>query len=268
MQGPTTWRASAREFFNERAEAISTTVNTATLCYVSGREQRLWTNPTLYHDMMVSIQNQLELTKEHSLLEVGCAAGFLAPGLAKMAGRYVGMDIAAKAVEVARSLGIANSEFHVGDGNRLPWPDETFDRVICYDVFTNFPNFEAVAKVIKDMVRVCRQGGKIMAGSLPDDEVKEAFQLHVQKVVKDLDEKHGPVGDVTAPPSLSQRMRRWLHHKILRTKPEVVCYYFRRGDFIGQAKALGMDWAIHDIHALNPYHGYRFNVVYSKPRHS
>jgi ubiquinone/menaquinone biosynthesis C-methylase UbiE len=266
MQTPTIWRAAAREFFNERAEAISATVNTATLCYVSGREQRLWTDPVLYQDLMASIQNQLELTKEHSLLEVGCAAGFLAPGLANMVGKYVGLDVATKAVEVARSLGISNGEFRVGDGNHLPWPDESFDRVICYDVFTNFPSFEPVSKIIREMVRVCRRGGKVMAGSVPDDDVKEAFQEKVQKVVKDLDEKHGPVNNVTETPSFGRRLHRWLKHKVLRAKPDVVCYYFRRGDFIDQAKDLGVAWEMNDIHALNPYRGYRFNVVYSKPR--
>src|SRR5262249_8747036 len=163
----TTWRAAAKEFFNERAEGIATTVSTATLCYVSGREQRLWTNPALYQDMMASIGLQLELSKKHSLLDVGCAAGFLAAGLADMVNKSTGLDIAPGAVEVARSLGIGNAEFQVGDGGKLPWPDGTFDRVICYDVFTNFPNFASVARVLKDMVRVCRPGGKIMAGSLP-----------------------------------------------------------------------------------------------------
>src|SRR5438105_10083338 len=105
MQVPATWRAAAKEFFNERAEGIAATVNTATLCYVSGREQRLWTNPVLYEDMMSSIGRQLELSKEHSLLEVGCAAGFLAGGLARMARKYTGVDIAPRAVEVAQSLG-------------------------------------------------------------------------------------------------------------------------------------------------------------------
>jgi ubiquinone/menaquinone biosynthesis C-methylase UbiE len=255
---------AAKEFFNERAEGISAAVNTAALCYVSGREQRLWTDPALYDDMMASIGQQLALTKSHSLLEVGCAAGFLAPGLARMVRQYTGVDIAPRAVEVARSLGIANARFEVGDGGRLPWPDETFDRVICYDVFTNFPDFEAVARVLKDMVRVCRRGGKVMAGSLPDEACREAFQKQVQNVGRELDAKYGPAPVVAEQVTLPQRLRRWLTRKVLRIRPDIICFYFRRDDFSSLGRELGLATELNDIHALNPYRCYRFNAVFTK----
>jgi SAM-dependent methyltransferase len=260
-----TWRASAKEFFNERAEEIATSVSRATLCYVSGREQRLWTNPALYEDMMASIQDQLELTTGQCLLEVGCAAGFLAPGLAERVRSYTGVDLAAKAVAVARSLGVANAVFRVADGTRLPWPDGTFDRVICYDVFINFPDFAAAAKVLRDMARVCRPGGKIMAGAIPDDACKDAFLEHVPKVSQKLDAQFGPVKTATAPPSLPQRLRRWLQRKVFKVQPSVLCYYFRRADFLELGKQLGLQTTLFDVHPLHPYRGYRFNVVYSKP---
>ena len=270
MQGSATWRECSKEFFNERAGEISARISPATLCYVSGREQRLWTNPALYQDLMASIRTQLDVHKEHNLLEVGCAAGFLAPGLADLVRHYVGVDIAAKAVEVARSLGISNGEFKVGDGIRLPWPDATFDRVICYDVFTNFPGFDAVAKVLRDMVRVCKPGGKIMAGSIADAALQEAFQARAREVVKELDETYGPppIAPQGLPQRLSlpQRLRRWFNETFFRTKPEVVCYYLQRGDFVKLAQDLGIECALHDIHSLNPYRGYRFNVVYTRPR--
>jgi ubiquinone/menaquinone biosynthesis C-methylase UbiE len=271
MQASTTWRASAREFFNGRAEDIDGNVNPATLCYASGREQRLWTNPELYDDMMADIQLRLQLTQEQRLLEVGCAAGFLARGLARMVQAYTGVDIAPRAVDVSRSLGIPNADFQVADGTRLPWPDGTFDRVICCDVFANFPSFDSVAKVLTEMARVCRPGGKIMAGSLPDEAVKEAFQQKVTEVSQELDKKYGPVtGQPIArrneSPSFFERMRRWLPLKSRRVKPEIICYYFRKEDFIQFAKPLGLTCQIHDIHPLNPYRGFRFNAIYSKAR--
>src|SRR5262245_16748036 len=127
MQTKDSWRKASQVFFNERAEEIATQVSPATLCYVSGREQRLWTNPALYDDLMDSIHRQLDLHDRVSLLEVGCAAGFLAIGLAKQVGRYTGADIAPKPIAVARSLGIANAEFRVSDGVRLAWSDAVFD---------------------------------------------------------------------------------------------------------------------------------------------
>ena len=77
------WRQQSKYFFNERAAQISTAVNTATLCFVSGREQRLWNDPAMYQDLIDSIQAQLSVGSQDALLEVGCAAGFLAQGLAQ-----------------------------------------------------------------------------------------------------------------------------------------------------------------------------------------
>jgi SAM-dependent methyltransferase len=264
MSTQTSWRQQSKFFFNERAEHIRADVTTETLCYVSGREQRLWTDPALYQDMMQSIAQQLQPPRNGSLLEVGCAAGFLAKGLAGMVGRYTGVDIAPRAVEVARGLGIANAEFQVGDGTGLPFPTGTFDRTICYDVFTNFPDFDSVARVLRDMVRVTRVGGKIMAGSLPDDARKEAFQKQVQKVVADLDRRCGPVRTVPEKLTLLGRVQSWFVRRVRRIQPQIVCYYFRRDDFLKLGQELGLRTCLHDIHAQNPYHGYRFNVVYEK----
>ncbi|MCI0380648.1 MAG: class I SAM-dependent methyltransferase [Gemmataceae bacterium] len=261
----TAWRKASKQFFNERAEELPAQVNVATLCYVSGREQRLWTNPALYRDMMESIREQLKLAKSHSLLEVGCAAGFLASGLAAMVANYTGVDVAAKALAVARTLRIANATFDVGDGTRLPYGDGQFDRVVCYDVFTNFPQFESVAKVLQDMARVCRPGGKIMAGSIPDDAHASEYQKRVLEVTQELENKHGPVE--TPAPSITffQRLRRWFTRKVVHVQPNIVCYYFRREDFLQFGRDHGLETQFHDIHRANPYFGYRFNVVYTKP---
>jgi ubiquinone/menaquinone biosynthesis C-methylase UbiE len=264
MSTKTSWRQQSKWFFNERAEHISTEVTPEHLCYVSGREQRLWTNPALYQDLMDSIRHQLDLRPDCSLLEVGCAAGFLARGLAERVGRYTGVDIAARAVAVARNLGIANAEFVVGDGTQLPWPDATFDRTICYDVFTNFPNFQSVAQVVRDMVRVTRLGGKILAGSLPDDACKEEFQQRVSRVVSDLDQHCGPVKPVPEKLTLFGRVRGWFLRRVKRIQPQIVCYYFRREDFLALGQELGLKTDIFDIHSRNPYRGFRFNVVYTR----
>lgn len=258
------WRQQSKYFFNERAAQISTEVSTAALCFVSGREQRLWTDPAMFQDLMNSIQEQLHLGPQDSLLEVGCAAGYLARGLAERAGHYTGVDIAPSAVEVARGLKIPRAEFQVADGTKLPWPDGTFDRVLCYDVFTNFPDFASMAQVLRDMVRVTRRGGKIMAGSLPDDARKEEYQQLVPQVIRDLDRRYGPVKPVPDKPSLLDRVRGWFLRRVKRIEPQIICYYCNRADFLYLGKELGVKCEVFDIHPLNPYRGYRFNVVYTK----
>jgi SAM-dependent methyltransferase len=264
MKSHTAWSQQARCFFDERAEGIRHQVTPETLCYVSGREQRLWTDPEMIEDLLASIKDQLAISQETTLLEMGCAAGFLARGLAPLVAHYTGVDIAPKAVDVARGLGLPNATFHVADGTSLPWSDGVFDRVLCYDVFTNFPSFAAVAPVIKDMVRVTRPGGKLLVGSLADEARKEAFEKRVTQVVQDLDQSHGPIKAIQETVSFLSRVRRWFTRNLRRLSPEIICYYFRKEDFRQLGSQLGVQTQIHDIHARNPYHGYRFNVVYTR----
>jgi|SRR5947209_1549942 len=258
------WRQQSKYFFNERAAQISTAVNTATLCFVSGREQRLWNDPAMYQDLIDSIQAQLSVGSQDALLEVGCAAGFLAQGLAQRCGRYTGIDIAPSAVEVARTLKIARADFQVADGTRLPWPADSFDRVLCHFVFTNFPDFASIAQVLREMVRVTRTGGKIMAGSLPDDAGKAEFEKLVPQVNRELDRLHGPAQSIPNKLSLLDRARGWLLRRVKRIQPQVVCYYCKKADFLALGRDLGLRCEIFDSHPLDPFRGYRFNVVYTK----
>ena len=46
---------------------------------------------------------------------------------------------------------------------------------------------------------------------------------------------------------------------------DIICFYFRRADFLDLGRELGLATELKDIHALNPYFGYRFNALFSKP---
>lgn len=252
-------------FFDDRASHISADPDWAELCFASGREPRLWTRPEVYEDLMESLRVQMEVEPHHSMLEVGCAAGFLAKGLAAMSGSYVGVDLAPVAVERARGLGIPNAEFRVADATALPFPDDSFDRVVCHDVFTNFEDFETPRRILAEMARVVRPGGRLLVGSIPDDATKEAFQERVYEVSREFDEKYGPIPAApNARQGLFTRLRHWWLRRFRKIEPGIVCYYFRREDFAAFGRDAGLETEFEDIHAENPYRGYRFNVVYRR----
>lgn len=253
-----------REFFNGRASDISQTPTLEELCYISGRDPRLWTDESLYHDMMESIREQLEVRKDQSLLEAGCAAGFLARGLAAMCGTYTGVDLASQAVKRARSLKIANAEFRVADARKMPFPEDSFDRVISYDVFTNFPDFALAKEIMTEMVRVARRGGKIMIGSVPDAGLEQEYIIKVQDVTRELNEKYGPVKQPDTKSDWLAKLTRWYIKNIVKVEPSVTCYYFHKQNFLDFGAEMGLGTQIFDIHTLNHYYGYRFNVVYTK----
>jgi ubiquinone/menaquinone biosynthesis C-methylase UbiE len=257
------WRKAARMFFDERAGAYTGNITLAELSYISGRDARLWADALMYEDLITSVLQQLGATEGTDLLEVGSASGFLAWGLAPRLAKYVGVDVAGDAVRLANQLKILNAEFRVADGENLPFQNSSFDAVVCYDVFTNFPNLEVGEKIIAEMIRVSRPGGRILVGSIPDAACKKAFEKKVGEVSSELDGRCGPaVKGKNRQLSLYSRLKRAL----TKVTPEISCYYFRRQDFIEIGARLGVVTDICDIHSRNPYHGLRFNALYSKPK--
>jgi len=257
------WRDAARMFFDDRASTHSGTITLAELSHISGRDARLWADAVMYEDLIASILQQVGANETSSLLEVGSASGFLAWGLAPRVARYVGVDVAAEAVRLGRRLELVNAEFKVADGTSLPFQDSSFDAVVCYDVFTNFPSFEPGAKIIAEMIRVLRPGGKALVGSIPDSSFKEAFEERVGAVSAELNERYGPP-EVTrdSKPGILARLKRALTN----VTPGISCYYFRRDDFVDIGTRLCVVTDICDIHSRNPYHGLRFNAVFRKPK--
>lgn len=259
------WLTELAAFFDSRSEAIAAQHPTLEhLCYVSGRDPRLWTDQ-LYRDLIQSIQDQLDLDSTHTLLEVGCAAGFLAKGLGPLVSRYTGVDVSKSALKIASGLGLRNCTFQYGDGTGIPFETQLFDRAISYDVFTNFPNFEYASKVISEMVRVVKPGGKLMIGSLADEEQEAELARVISALNERLDREKGPRLAPTARPSVWSRVKPWLLCLDKQIEPRIVCYCFKRRDFEQWGDRLNVRTQIFDIHATNPYRGYRFNVVYSKP---
>lgn len=255
------WQDSSRVFFDLRAAQVKE-LKLSDLCYVSGREPRLWSDERLYADMIDSILDQSGASKESSLLEVGCASGFLAWGLAPRVGQYLGLDVAPRAINIAKKLDLPGAEFRVADGTKLPIADNVFDSAICYDVFTNFPNFTIGEAIIREMLRVVKPGSRVLVGSIPDGGKREQYEQRVAQVMKELDARYGPPPKAPDIPALGMldKMRRWLRP----VQPQIVCYYFNRADFLQLGEKLGAGVELADIHSMNPYVGFRFNAIFTK----
>lgn len=259
------WIQELHAFFDSRSEEIDPRdISIENLCYVSGRDPRLWAEPKLYEDLIGSIAQQLDLTQEHTLLEVGCATGFLALGLSPKVRHYTGVDLSRKAIQVATRQNLRNAIFRQAHGEHLPFPEGQFERSICYDVVTNFPAFDYLKPIVREMVRVTKGHGKIMIGSVPDEWTSEAFKEVVQKISAQLEENCGPVQNPIAAKRTILNLRRWYLRRFKKIEPRIVCYYFKREDFIDLGREIGVKTEIFDIHKHNPYRGYRFNVVYTK----
>lgn len=97
--------------------------------------------------------------QEKTVLDLGCAGGFMAEALAEKGAEVTGIDPAAQAIEAARAHAAASRldiRYDVGVGEALPYEDAAFDAVVCVDVLEHVSD---LAKVISEIDRVLKPNG-------------------------------------------------------------------------------------------------------------
>jgi ubiquinone/menaquinone biosynthesis C-methylase UbiE len=100
------------------------------------------------------------------VLDVGCGSGAVTRAIPRRVGDRgvaVGLDPSPALLEVARELareaGLGDRiELYEGSALRLPFPDRSFDAVLCATVLSHVPGGEAA---IPELVRVLRPGGRL-----------------------------------------------------------------------------------------------------------
>lgn len=117
------------------------------------------------------INLEIETISKHinysnSVLDVGCANGFstIRQSDRHPSCEFTGIDYAENLIEIAQksALGIDSLKFKVGDARNIPFYDETFDVVYTTRVLINLPSWEEQKTAIKECIRVCKSGGKII----------------------------------------------------------------------------------------------------------
>ena len=116
----------------------------------------------------------LDIRPGERVLDVGCGSGVVTREIARRvgpSGRVVGLDPSPALLTVARELaqeaGLTDClEFREGNALRLPFPDPSFDVVVCVTVLSHVPNGEAA---IPGFVRALRPGGRLGVFDLDTD---------------------------------------------------------------------------------------------------
>ena len=124
----------------------------------------------------------LGITKDHTILDLGCGDGTTAIPAAKLAASVLGVDIAKNLVEAGNKRvteeALTNCSFQEGDAIALvDLKDNSFDLVISIFGAMFAPKPFDVAK---EMVRVAKSGGKIILGNwIPGDPTLVAQILRI-----------------------------------------------------------------------------------------
>jgi ubiquinone/menaquinone biosynthesis C-methylase UbiE len=118
-----------------------------------------------------------------SVLEVAPGPGYFAIALANLGGRYVtGLDISRTFVEIARhnarEAGV-DVEFEQGNVAAMPFPENTFDFLVCRAAFKNFSEPGAA---LSEMHRVLKPAGRALIIDLRRDVTRDAIRQEVENL--------------------------------------------------------------------------------------
>lgn len=114
------------------------------------------------------ILEELEKESFTDLLDAGCGP---APMISLLAEKYpdrhyTGLDLTPAMIEQAKKKNIPNTTFVVGDCENFPFPDNSFDAIICSMSFHHYPNPQAFFDSVK---RCLRPGGRLVLRDVTSD---------------------------------------------------------------------------------------------------
>ncbi len=117
------------------------------------------------------ITGKLQLNPEDDLLDLGCGTGLISTDLSGRVRNITGLDLGNSVLQRTRRNFKASCryiELVQGDVTNLPFRDESFTKILCYSVVMCFHDYDDFKQALSEMLRVCKPGGKILVGDIPD----------------------------------------------------------------------------------------------------
>ena len=133
------------------------------------------------------------ITKDASVLEVGCGNGRSIFDILPKTKNVTGIDHDNKAVADAKNNFSKYSSIKIikADAAQLPFDNEEFDFVICMITFANFADKKF--KALEEMRRVLKDSGKIIISVFSENALEERMRVYKTSGVKIKEVKNGTV---------------------------------------------------------------------------
>lgn len=159
-------------------------------------------HPRFWQPVIPTFQSHFGLTADSSVLDVGCAKGFMLHDLTELIPGITvkGIDISAYAIENA----IASMKPHVAvaDARDLPFENGSYDVVISINTIHNLERPDLI-RALKEIERVKRRGAFVTVDAYRDEEERkrmEAWNLTARTILsvdgwKDTFAEAGYTGD-------------------------------------------------------------------------
>lgn len=145
-------------------------------------------------------QTLLDFAAEPGLavLEVGCGTGHWLELMLAHGAHVAGLDASEGMLERARAHLPPGTDLQHGAAERLPWPDGSFDRLICINAIHHFGNPPAF---VAEAFRVLRPGGKALVIGIEPAAVNRWCVYEYFDGTREGDERRFPAAST---------IRRWL----------------------------------------------------------
>lgn len=129
---------------------------------------RFWTETVRY------IRDYYELPEEASILDIGCAKGFMLYDFQQLMPKatLAGIDLSEYAIENA--LDAVKPFVKVGNAKALPFADKSFDLVLAINTIHNLP-YDECKQSVREIERVSRAHAFIMVDAYRTEEQREAM---------------------------------------------------------------------------------------------
>ena len=132
-------------------------------------------NPRFWRPVIPTFQEHFGLDANSSVLDVGCAKGFMLHDLVEtIPGITVkGIDVSEYAIEHA--IESVRQHLQVANANRLPFPDKSYDTVISINTIHNLERDEC-GKALQEIERVARKHAFITVDAYHDDAERQRME--------------------------------------------------------------------------------------------
>ncbi|OIK09798.1 SAM-dependent methyltransferase [Bacillus sp. MUM 116] len=134
-------------------------------------------------DLQIMLQ-MAEVSGNEVLLDVATGGGHTANAFAPLVKQVTAVDLTAEMLQAAETFikgnGHQNVDFVLGDAEKLPFPDQSFDILACRIAPHHFPN---VDKFLEEVYRVLKPGGQFLLDDnvVPEEDEYDQFYNYIEK---------------------------------------------------------------------------------------